>query len=111
MMVEIAGAIFGALIFFRVRKAYKHLTGSSPVHPVFKWIWATSCQMKHTVFWLLIKNRSNTRNMLRRRNMQLESYACELCIHQSEEKLRHMFFKCLLPKTDVKQLEFMCLLG
>jgi hypothetical protein len=50
MMVEIAGAIFGALIFFRVRKAYKHLTGSSPVHPVFKWIWATSCQMKHTVF-------------------------------------------------------------
>jgi hypothetical protein len=37
--------------------------------------------------------------MLRRRNMQLESYACELCIHQSEEKLRHMFFECPFAKN------------
>jgi hypothetical protein len=77
------------------QKAYKHLTGSVAVHPVFMWIWCSSCQMKHKVFfWLLIKNRLNTRGLHQKKNMVLESYVCELCIHQSEEKLRHLFFKC-----------------
>jgi hypothetical protein len=26
--------------------------------------------------------------------MQLDSYACEICILQKEERLRHLFFKC-----------------
>jgi hypothetical protein len=63
------------------KKAYKHFTGSSVVHPVYSWIWASSSQAKHKVFyWLLIKNRLNTRVLLRRKNMYLESYVCELCI-------------------------------
>jgi hypothetical protein len=37
--------------------------------------------------------------MLKRRNMQLDSYVCELCIHQSEEKLGHLFFKCPFAKN------------
>jgi hypothetical protein len=49
------------------QKAYKHLTGSHVVHPSFKWIWASSCQLKDKVFyWLLLKNRLNTRGLLRK---------------------------------------------
>jgi hypothetical protein len=27
-------------------KAYKHLSGSNSVHPVYKWLWTSSCQQK-----------------------------------------------------------------
>jgi hypothetical protein len=60
-------------------KAYKHLMGSAPIHPAFKWLWSSSCQQKHKVFfWLLLKNILNTRGMLQRKNMHLDSYDCEL---------------------------------
>lgn len=37
-------------------KAYMHLISSQPVHPVYRWLWISSCQQKHKVFyWLLIK--------------------------------------------------------
>jgi hypothetical protein len=57
--------------------------------------------MKHKVFfWLLIKNRLNTRSLLKKKNMFLESYVCEFCIHQSEEKLEHLFFKkCMFARN------------
>jgi hypothetical protein len=32
------------------QKAYKHLIGSSPVHPAFRWIWKASCQMRQSIF-------------------------------------------------------------
>jgi hypothetical protein len=35
------------------QKTYKHLSGSATVHPVFNWIWASSCQMKHKVLYLV----------------------------------------------------------
>jgi hypothetical protein len=31
--------------------------------------------------------------------MQLDSYDCELCLLQKEEKLRHLFFKCPFDKN------------
>jgi hypothetical protein len=34
-----------------------------------------------------------------RENMQLDSYTCELCILQREEKLLHLFFKCSFAKN------------
>ena len=45
-------------------------------------------------FWLFLKDRLNTRGMLRRRNMFLDSYTCENCILQREETQYHLFFKC-----------------
>jgi hypothetical protein len=46
------------------QKAYKHFIESTDVHPVFNWIWASSSQMKHKVFyWLLSKNSLNTRGL------------------------------------------------
>jgi hypothetical protein len=32
-------------------KAYKHLVDSQYVHPAFKWIWRSSYQLKHKVFY------------------------------------------------------------
>jgi hypothetical protein len=31
--------------------------------------------------------------------MSLQSYTCELCLSQREEKLRHLFFKCSYAKN------------
>jgi len=51
--------------FFSTSRAYKHLTGHMPTHPFFRKIWMSSCQNKHKFFfWLLLKNRLSTREIL-----------------------------------------------
>jgi hypothetical protein len=85
---------------YSAAKAYRHLLGSHHVHPSFHWLWASSCQQRHKVFlWLLLQDRLNTRGLLRRKNMYLESYSCELYLLQKEEKLRHLFLRCPFAKN------------
>jgi hypothetical protein len=36
-------------------------------------------------FWLLLRDRLNSRNLLRRKNMELEDYSCVLCNTGHEE--------------------------
>jgi hypothetical protein len=36
--------------------------------------------------------------------MALESYDCELCLYQKEEKLRHLFFRCSFAKNCQHQI-------
>jgi hypothetical protein len=43
--------IWGSKIFSS-QKAYKHLIGNNRVHPAFKWVWRSSCQQKHKLFFL-----------------------------------------------------------
>jgi hypothetical protein len=58
------------------------------------------CQPKHKVFyWLWLKNRLNTRNMLRRKNITLESYSYENCIWQKEKTLYDLFLRCNFAKA------------
>jgi hypothetical protein len=45
-------------------------------------------------FWLLLKDRLSTRELLRRKNMVLEEYNCVLCHSAPEETLLHLFFHC-----------------
>ena len=45
-------------------------------------------------FWLLLKDRLSTRELLRRKTMDLESYNCVLCHLNVEESLLHLFFHC-----------------
>jgi hypothetical protein len=72
--------IWGSKIF-STKRTYRHLTGQTQVHQIFRLLWKNKCQPKHKVFfWLWLKNRLNTRNMLKRKNMTLESYTCENCI-------------------------------
>lgn len=77
------------------------MVGHRSVHPAFLWIWKSKCQMKHKVFffWLLLRDRISTIELLRRRNMELDSYTCELCILQRTESVAHLFLKCNFAKT------------
>jgi hypothetical protein len=91
--------IWGSKIYSST-KAYKHLIGSQPVHSAFHWIRRSACQMKHKVFfWLFLKDRLNTRDLLRRKHMQLDLYTCEMCLLQRVESVRHVFLKCSFAKN------------
>jgi hypothetical protein len=36
---------------YSTSKAYKHLIASQFVHLAFKWLWTSSCQLKHKIFY------------------------------------------------------------
>ena len=77
------------------KKAYKILIGHTETSPLFNWMWASSNLGKHKFFfWLLLRDRINTRNLLRRKNMELENYNCVLCNSDCEETSMHLFFEC-----------------
>jgi hypothetical protein len=42
----------------------------------------------------MIRDRLNTRNLLRRKNMHLEDYSYVLCNSGQEETSWHLFFEC-----------------
>jgi hypothetical protein len=56
------------------------------------------------IFLLLLKNRLNIRSLLKRKNMQLDSYDCELCLLQNKGRLRHLFFKCSFERICRMQI-------
>lgn len=77
--------------FFSSSKTYRHLSGHRQVHKVFNWLWKSKCQNKHKVFfWLVLKDRLSTRNILKRKHMILPSYSCVSCHHDKEETLFHL---------------------
>ncbi|TVU31706.1 hypothetical protein EJB05_23404, partial [Eragrostis curvula] len=85
---------------FTSAKAYKAMIGHADTHPAFAWMWSSSCQLKHKVFfWLLLKDRLSTRDLLKRKNMALDSYTCEMCIRQKDETLRHLFLDCSFARN------------
>ena len=72
---------------------YKHVSPPAP----FLWIWQSKCCNKLRVFtWLLLMDRLNTRNILKRKKHKLEgnNYNCALCNHNVEETALHLFFTC-----------------
>lgn len=84
---------------FASSKVYKALIGHSDIHPAYKWLWKNRAQPKHRVFfWLLIKDRLSTKNILRRKNMALDSYHCALCNQLTEETAYHLFVDCAFAK-------------
>jgi len=80
---------------FSVAKAYKHLSRHNIIPPSFRWLWHSSIQNKHKVFfWLILKDRLSTRELLKRKNMELQDYNCVLCINPMEESLNHLLLHC-----------------
>ena len=72
---------------------YKDLQPPRP----FLWIWESRCCNKLRVFtWLLLMDRLNTRNLLKRKKFKIEgnNYNCVLCTSQREETAMHLFFTC-----------------
>jgi hypothetical protein len=92
---------------FSASKVYNLLSGHTQADPIFKRLWKTSCQGKHKVFfWLVLKDRLSTRNMLRRKRMHLENYNCVLCQQHNEETLMHLLFYCPFAKNCWGTLNF-----
>jgi hypothetical protein len=82
---------------FSSQNIYSHLMGNQWTHPIFTWLWKSKCQPKHKVFfWLLLKDRLNTRALLRQRAMLLDSYTYDNCILQVEETAIHLFLDAVL---------------
>jgi len=75
-------------------KYYRYQFRSIQPHKALIWIWKTKCVPKIKFFtWLLLNDRLNTKNMLRRRNKFLEEgYNCVLCQEGVEETSEHLFF-------------------
>ena len=59
-----------------------------------------------TFSWLLLMDRLNTRNLLRRRNFHIEgnNYTCVLCNGNAEETAFHLFFSCSFSKSCWKAI-------
>jgi hypothetical protein len=58
------------------------------------------CQGKHKVFfWLLLNDRLNTRNILRRNRFNIPTVSCVMCSHGIEETIKHLFFDCEYAQT------------
>jgi hypothetical protein len=77
--------LFLGFSFLLLNKAYKKLIGTWQVDVCFHWLWKCSAQKKHKVFfWLLLKDRLSTRNILRRKNKALHSYDCVPCPQHEE---------------------------
>jgi len=80
---------------FSSKKAYKKLMGHQVIDEAYSWLWKSYCQPKHKVFcWLLLKDRLSTRNILRRKQMILETYSCAICLTGQEETSEHLFWDC-----------------
>ena len=79
---------------------YVHLTGHCVTHAAFKWLWKLSCQNKHKVFfWLLLKGRLSTRELLHRRNMHIQDYSCVFCPSTTDDSLEHLFIHCSFSRA------------
>jgi hypothetical protein len=73
--------------------SYKHVQPPK----AFTWIWDSKCANKIRVFtWLLLMDRLNVRNILRRKKHKLQdnNYSCVLCSLNCEEMIFHLFFAC-----------------
>jgi hypothetical protein len=90
----------GISVTLHLLEVGRSITLHSPVHTVYKILWASKCQPNHKVFfWFLLNDRSNTRGLLRRKNMHVDTYTCENCIFQREETLALLFLRCNFAKT------------
>lgn len=84
---------------FSASKTYKTLIGERGAQPIHSWLWRSKCQNKHKVFfWLLIKDRVNTKDVLSRRSMVLESTTCEMCILKNVRQQHISSCDAILPR-------------
>jgi hypothetical protein len=68
------------------QKIYKIIHKLLEVPDTFALVWKTKYQPKQKLFfWLLLHDRLNTKQVLKRTKMGLDSYKCENCIRQKKE--------------------------
>lgn len=70
---------------------------------LFKWLWKYASKLGHKIFfWLLLHDRINTSNLLKRKSMHLDCYDCVFCNKKSEEITIDLFYDCRFS-TNVSQ--------
>jgi hypothetical protein len=85
---------------YSVKRFYQHHFHAIRLPVTILWMWKAKCVPRIKFFaWLLLNDRFNTRNMLRRRQIFLENYNCPLCADSVEETLEHLFFDCPFAAT------------
>ena len=67
----------------------------------FNWLRKTKCTEKIKVFgWLLLSDRLNTRNMLKRKHYNIgTNLDCLLCGQHIEETVEYLFFHCSFSQS------------
>jgi hypothetical protein len=72
-------------------KFYKYCFHNIHPHKSFLWVWKSKCTLRVNFFgWLVLSDRLNTRNMLRRRHYIINSgYQCLICTPPPEETIEH----------------------
>jgi hypothetical protein len=87
--------IWGQQIF-TLSKYYQYQYKNLQPSRVVLSVWKSKCTPTvKFFFWLLLNDRLNTRNVLRRRRKFLEEgYSCVLCQDGIEETSDHLFFEC-----------------
>jgi hypothetical protein len=87
---------------------YQFCFRDSNPHISICWLWKSKCTPRVKFFgWLVLVDRLNTRNMLRRRQFQLNSgYQCLLCQNPPEETIEHLLFTCDFSKSCWQTLGF-----
>lgn len=80
---------------FSSKQAYAQLLGASFTQPPFIWLWKSFCLSKQKFFfWLLLKDRLNTKDLLTRKQFPLSDRNCTLCSDHILEDSKHLFFGC-----------------
>ena len=75
---------------------YRLAFRNSYTRRTFKWIWKSKCiPMLKFFAWLILLDRLNTKDMIRRRNFHVQPNThCALCNDQVVEEINHLFFYC-----------------
>jgi hypothetical protein len=77
-------------------QGYSQIIGILEASPIFQWMWKSFVHGRHKLFfWLLLHGRLNTRNLLKRKNMNLQDYNYVLCSRREEEDLMHLLLSDL----------------
>lgn len=72
-------------------KMYLALIGGRKDHILFQWLWKCAGTIKHMIFFWLLHDRVNTRNLLKRKSMHLKCYECVFYNERFEETSLHLF--------------------
>ena len=86
---------------YKASKFYKFFFRGIQPHEAFGLIWSTKCIPKIKFFcWLLLSDRLNTKNMLKRRCFNIgTNFQCQMCNIGVEETLEHLFFQCPFSRS------------
>ena len=84
---------------YTARRFYKLCFRDVKAHKTYHWLWKSKVTVKIKVFgWLLLSDRLNTRDMLKRRHCNVgDDLSCLLCGH-AQEDVDHMILNCPFSK-------------